>query len=387
MTKNQNLGSGALPVADLAKLLGASLGPALRLVCHPATLRQWPRLLHEDIDPIVHLLIRASNTALIHRWLNNGTKVVFISSFLRSGNTWMRFMLSDVLLQMYGVETSTQLPVHPNDLIPEFRFNSIPRRLTRCPPWAFRPPVAFVKTHFLFSQLEEILSGNGRPSWGMRSEDAAPFRDCRILYLYRAPEDALVSFYHFCHRDAYWRNRATNGIDAFCRTEVSWWMENMSSYLRAAGNGVPIFFASYESLLEKPAIVLSDLLHWLGMPHDAQMVNKAVSNMQFGKLQKMEIQTNKTRDLNHQQNLFFRRGCSGSGHAELQESTLLEIRQKTASLFSQADHRRMIQPSHHHGSPTVVPNPSDATASLRNGKSHPNGKAAESIISPRLQQL
>src|ERR1022692_3692785 len=38
-------------VAELAKLLGASLAPAFRLLIKPSTLRQWRRLLREGIDP------------------------------------------------------------------------------------------------------------------------------------------------------------------------------------------------------------------------------------------------------------------------------------------------------------------------------------------------
>ncbi len=67
-------------VAELAKLLGESLAPALRLLIKPSTLRQWRRLLREGIDPIVHLLLQANNSALINRWLNKGTRVVFLTS-------------------------------------------------------------------------------------------------------------------------------------------------------------------------------------------------------------------------------------------------------------------------------------------------------------------
>jgi hypothetical protein len=126
-------------------------------------------------------MIQAGNTALINQRLNRGTKVVFISSFPRSGNTWMRGLLRDILFQEHGVATTTDLPVALDDLIPEIPGSSIIARLTRCPDWACEAPVAFVKTHFLFAKLDEILSDNSRRCSEVRSPAAAPIRDCKIL--------------------------------------------------------------------------------------------------------------------------------------------------------------------------------------------------------------
>jgi hypothetical protein len=381
MTEDQLSGSKPLPLVEFAKVLPPSLGTAFRLLFQPATLRQWPRLLHQGIDPIIRLLIQANNIAIINRWLDQGTKVVFVVSFPRSGNTWMRYLLTDILLQQHEVETTTELPVHPENLIPEFRCDSLLSRLARCPRWAMEPPMAFVKTHFLFTQLEQMLTGNGRQGFRARSGDRAPYRDCRALYFYRSPEDALVSLYHLNRRDDYVQSRALLGIDAFCQKEVSRWVNNIASYFRAADKGFPVFFVSYERMLEEPAIALGDMLHWLGVPHDSQMTRRAVSNMQFDKLQAMEIQANKTRNPAQEQKLFFRRGGFGSGCAELQESTVQEIRQRTASLMSEANQRRMKQPSEHPGPVMAVGSPSGAEGPRR------NGEAGEPKISPHPQRV
>ena len=74
-----------------------------------------------------------------------------------------------------------------------------------------------------------------------------------------------------------------------------------------------MFFVSYEWLLEKPAVVLSDLLHWLGLQNDNDMVQRAIANMQFGNLQAMERRENKMRTAANEQAFFFRKGCSGEG--------------------------------------------------------------------------
>jgi hypothetical protein len=366
MTENRPSEIKTIPFAALARLSPASVGAAIRLLLQPGTIRQWPRLLHEGTVPIARLVIQSYNTAIINRWLNNGSRVVFLSSFPRSGNTWMRYLLSDILLQMHDVDTTTQLPIHPNDLISYFNGHLIPRRLARCPQWAAKPQTAFVKTHGPFAQLEQILSRRNRRNSGDRG--------CRAVYLYRSPADTLVSLYHLI-------NKTSQGIDDFCRTEVVGWMNNISSYLRAADNGFPVFFISYECLLEKPAIVLGDMLRWLGLQHDNRMAERAVSNMQFGKLQAMEIQQNKNRPPAKEQKLFFRRGGPGSGRIELQESTVLEIQQRTAALMSEVTQRRMKQPSEHPAHATTTPSPSATEAPF------PNGKPRESEITPCLQQV
>jgi hypothetical protein len=60
--------------------------------------------------------------------------------------------------------------------------------------------------------------------------------------------------------------------------------------------------------------------------------------MQFSKLQAVE-----TRRRFNEEAFFFRRGCKGSGRAELQESTMNLILEKTALLMEQANARVMAQ--------------------------------------------
>jgi hypothetical protein len=122
-------------------------------------------------------------------------------------------------------------------------------------------------------------------------------------------------------------------------------MESMSTYLRTTKELFPVFLVSYERLVKAPADVLGDLLHWLGMEHDGQMVQRAITNMQFKNLQAMEAQESKARRRADGQTLFFRRGYPGSGEAELQPATLQEIRERTAPLMEEANERLEKQAS------------------------------------------
>lgn len=322
------------PASALIRLALGTLSTASSMLFRKETFRQWPRLLREGIDPAVHLLLQASNTTLVNLWLSRGSKVVLVSSYPRSGNTWMRYLLSDVLLQMHGLKTTTRLPIHPNDLMPEFAGHCVARRIRRCPPVnPLNPSAAFVKTHFLFERHRDIFVRNG----------SGPMGDGRILYLYRTPEDALVSYYHLCQKERSLRHNVPNGLDSFCRGQIAGWNNHLSSYLRAADNGIPVFLISYEKMLENPALTLGRFLHWLGVKHEEPVVNRAVSNMQFAKLQAMEMEQSQMELQANERNLFFRRGCTGSGRAELNEGLLQEIHAKTGEMLAEARRREAGQ--------------------------------------------
>ena len=100
--------------------LPGGLGSAFRLIFKADNVRHLPRLLREGPAPLFRLAIQAHNSAEIIRLLQGGWRLNFVSSFPRSGNTWIRYLLADVFLQRHGVATATELPVHPDRIVPDF---------------------------------------------------------------------------------------------------------------------------------------------------------------------------------------------------------------------------------------------------------------------------
>jgi hypothetical protein len=338
------------------------------LVFRAGNFRHLPRLLREGPKPLFRLATQMHNTAEITRLLREQWPLDFLSSFPRSGNTWLRYLLADVFLQIHGMETATELPVHPDKIVPDFYCNRIVWRDVRIPSIA-----ALVKTHELFPRLQQRFGGALPPQNGA-SAAAPPFCRCKHLYLYRCPEDALVSLFHFYDCQKHTRAETVAGIDAFCRTWLPVWEENLASYLRAADEGFPVLFVPYELLLQYPTEILSNLLRWLGARHDGATVERAVNNMQFSKLQAMEC-----RSLFNEEAVFFRRGCRGSGRLELQESTMDIIQEKTARLLEQANARVMIQQSK--GSPA-----SPKTEQVRRDAAFQNRQSKRLPAVARLQK-
>jgi hypothetical protein len=299
-----------------------SLSSALRILFNPHNFLEISRLLREGPSPIMRLFVQAHNSAEIMRLLQKRATLNFVNSFPRSGNTWARHLLADVFLQNHGLETGTELPVHPDRVIPDFYCDWITRKDVTIPTSGI-----YIKTHDLFEQLKKRFHHPALLS-------------CKQVYLYRAPEDALVSLFHFYEGYKYLKPRTVGGIDAFCLAQLPAWEAHLASYLAAAEEGLGVFFVPYELLLQYPTEILSNLLRWLGNKHDRAKVDRAVSNMQFSKLQALEA-----RDAFNEEVVFFRRGCKGTGQAELQASTMEKIQARATDLLSRANNRVLQQQS------------------------------------------
>jgi hypothetical protein len=282
----------------------------------------------EGIGPLRRVtrlkFIEAHNMREIKNLLAEGMPITFITSFPRSGNTWMRYLLSDVFLQNHGFDTSTKLAVHPDEIIADFYCSRVAMRNT-----AIRTPGVLLKSHDSFEELRVRF-------WGRSGHTKPSFKSCRHLYLYRAPEDALVSLYHYDLRENVAGNLANGGhrltIDEYCREALPGWIEHLSGYLAAAESGIPIYFTSYEQLSADPNRVLGDVLRWLGVAHSRSTLERAALNMQFQKLKATDA-----RDMGNQ-------GRSGAGSIELEPSTIEFIRTSTAHLVERAN-RRPGQPA------------------------------------------
>jgi hypothetical protein len=282
-------------------------------------------VLSEGIGPLRRLMAEARNHEEIRGLLESGTNVTFVSSFFRSGNTWTRFLLADILLQNRGIETSTADASRTSEIVPDIYDDPVVRRD------AGRREPALVKTHETFDTVRHCLMSKVRRAGEINGKGAV-----RSLYLYRRPEDVLVSYYHY----RLLRSPVVGGwvgLESFCRSEFPAWVRHVSSYLRAADEGVGVFFMSYERLLEEPATALSLILRWLDIAHTTANIDRAVANMRFEKLRALEESQHKNGG-----EYFFRNGRAGSGVSELSSESADWIRTAAAALLERAEQRATL---------------------------------------------
>lgn len=229
---------------------------------------------------------------------------VMLASYPRSGNTWLRYLLGDILLQKQGWETATRLPIHPDRLIPDFdrgddlldvAFDSA---TTRC-----------IKTHL-------------------------PWCDAfgRAIVIFRKPADSLASYYHFQRRYTETRSQVeTLGIDRFCLQQVDAWLGHLESYLDAFQHGLSnIHFVTYEQLHDQPIEALRRVSRLLGLVIEDSAIERAIENHRFNLHARDEACNTVTNDR------FFRRGQVNASSSDLLPQTLDRIQERCESLYQEA---------------------------------------------------
>lgn len=203
---------------------------------------------------------------------------VFLASFPRSGNTWVRFFLCNLisLCEWDGREVDFSLL---NQTMPELGVNNLLAR------WPHPTMPRVVKTH----QRYRFVFG--------RKASIGIIRD---------PRDVMVSYYHFTHD----RKRIYSG--------------SFAQFIRHPRYGLPSWFAHYtswrsrwsvvvrfEDLLEEPVRELRRVLDVLDVQPADEVVEEAVSRASLGALRRAESRE----PAKGQYGAFARSGTSGQWSA------------------------------------------------------------------------
>jgi len=228
----------------------------------------------------------------------------FIVSYPRSGNTWMRHLMRDVIVlaQPEKPEPESVWMLIPDVHIPEHQMEhpaqtefGIRRRI--------------LKSHHL-----EKLGGY------------------RLLYIFRNPADTLVSYYHFHRLEYAKRHQVKEGLEAFCEHMVGGWcahVERAVDYLaRTPGE---ILFISYESLAKNGQETLARAASFLGIEATPAVVAKALERNAFARLREKE-----ERRRAGATEFFFRKGQVGSAADELDSATYARIMERGRPTYERA---------------------------------------------------
>ncbi len=116
---------------------------------------------------------------------------IVLLSFPRSGNTWSRHLLADIVLQVLGFKTDTQLPIEFYKIVPS-----------------------------IYSQDFEAVQDERihLPYRIIKSHEHKDAKYRKIIYVFRQPKDVLCSFYYFCKANQ--DPRADLSIDDFCLRQL-----------------------------------------------------------------------------------------------------------------------------------------------------------------------
>lgn len=251
--------------------------------------------------------------------------LILLASYPKSGNTWMRALLSNFLAE--GNE-----PVSINSLITSEIGNRhlfdeslglSSAAMTDAEILRYRP-----RFHEILAQ-EFLEAGAGAPVFAkihqpfQRLPDGAPMFSppaiAGAVCIVRNPLDVAVSFAHHLQ----WSLDRTiaamgdpdsdigiprKGIRTTLPDPYGDWSGNVSSWLEQ--DGLPVSLVSYESLQADPATALEAVVAFAGLAPDPVRLHRAVENSRFDRLREQEL-SDGFKEKQPTAPSFFRKGRAG----------------------------------------------------------------------------
>jgi Sulfotransferase domain len=183
---------------------------------------------------------------------------VFILSFPKSGNTWTRFLIANLVYPKTPADFS-----NINQLTPDPEAFS-KRAMAKMP----RPRI--IKSHQYFDP-----------------------RYKRVVYVVRDPRDVALSQFHF-HRkrglieDEYSPEKFVARFVAGDTGPYGSWGENVASWLATRQNDPGFLLLRYEDMLDDAARELEKVAKFLGIPPDPDRISNAVQRSAADEMRRLE---------------------------------------------------------------------------------------------------
>jgi len=255
------------------------------------------------------------------------TGAVWLASYPRSGNTWTRALLTN-LLRTGGESASINRLVAPN-VSTRSLFDRVtgldsgylpPATVRRLRPELHEALAAVPGPRPRLFKVHDAWEGDidGRPLF-------PPAVTSGVVYITRHPVDVAASLAHHAARsfadtvrqmeseDSYLA-RGTRGVPVQLPQRLSTWSGHVRSWLR--DSGLPVHIVHYEALSRDPERELTTLASFLAIPATPADVTRAVDFSRFEELRAQESDHG-FREGSARADRFFRRGRVGTGFDEL----------------------------------------------------------------------
>jgi hypothetical protein len=271
--------------------------------------------------------------------------IVWLASYPKSGNTWFRTFLTNFL----------QNRDEPADIN---RLKGGPIASSRLP---FDEAVGYDSGEMTFDEIDHLRpevylhqARQAEETLYCKIHDAYTFLpDGRALipleatacalYFIRNPLDVAVSFAHHGGHDKFEGTISNMGRNdySFCevdatetlqlRQKLLTWSNHAKSWIDAPG--IRVLPIRYEDMKDDASKTFGDAIRFIGLPHDAERIAKAIRFSEFKEVRAQEEKTGFNEKMPRAQS-FFRKGETGSWRESLTP-------EQAAQLVS--DHREMMQ--------------------------------------------
>lgn len=206
---------------------------------------------------------------------------IMLVSFPKSGNTWVRFFLCNLvsLAEWDSKEINFALV---DETMPEFGINNLMQ------PWPHKVIPRFVKTH--------------RRRWPL-------FRGKQTIYILRDPRDTMVSFYRYEQAKQNPRYRGDfSGFIRHPRLGLPAWFEHLLSWREDS----QIF--TYEALRADDVAIFQQILQSVAVELDQELIQEAARRAKFDQVRAAEQRDGLDKPGRFKEGYqFTRQGSSGKG--------------------------------------------------------------------------
>lgn len=216
---------------------------------------------------------------------------VFLASFPKSGSTWVRFVLANLISLRYWNGRPLDFPTLDGTL-PELGVSRL------SPPWPYADLLPrVIKTH--------------QPAWPI-------LRDVPAVLLMRDPLDVMVSFFHHDRAQGGLRlaEAELSGFLRHPRHGLPGWTRHTHSWTQS---GVQIL--KYEELREDPTTGFAALCQMLDIRVEPPLIEEAVSRSTMKETRRAEERAGLDPSKGFQEGFrFARRGATGEGARTLSDA-------------------------------------------------------------------
>jgi hypothetical protein len=224
---------------------------------------------------------------------------VFVGSYPRSGSTWLRFMLLEILVgQSSGFDNT-------NEMLPD------------------------VGKHEAGSP---VLPDNGRL---IKTHERFRPEYKKAIYLVRDPRDVALSEFAYQKALGYAKDDFDAYVERFLSTGVNpfgSWIEHASSWLNAAETGRgEILHVNFEELKQKPEEQLGRIADFLNMPEVKVRIPTAIENNSLARMKEKEKASPQRASAKGR---FIRSGSAGGWRSSFTERQCQLVQQYAGALMA-----------------------------------------------------
>ncbi len=254
----------------------------------------------------------------------------FIVSYPRSGNTWTRFLIANLL--------------HPHD------------------------PVTFANIERLIPDAEAQSSRYMRGAASPRIIKTHSYFDPRyprVIYIVRDPRDVALSYYDFSRKyrhfeDSYPLERYIGDFVNGRLISAGWgtWGENVASWVFARGARPGFLLLRYEDLKARPEQELTRLAGYFGIDATPELLQTTIDRSSANRMRELEktqgkdwVSTKNKRD----DIPFIRTAVAGGWKSKLRPESVAEIEAAWGNIMSQLGYALVTRPAESASPSSVKP--------------------------------